>query len=121
LDPASAFFAIAAVNPENVKKGQSAMLEEITKLVSTGINATDLAGAKKGIIEGFERNLSNDAAVLGMLSDSLYLGRTMEFWIKNNAKLKTLTADEVNATIKRRFHPTSLVKIVAGDKKKMGM
>jgi hypothetical protein len=43
-------------------------------------------GAKQDIREGFQRNLSNDGIVLGLLQDGLYLDRKMDFWIKRNAR-----------------------------------
>ena len=119
LDAAGSLVAGGALNPENAKKGMAAMLEEIARLVSGGITADELAGAKQGILSGFERNLSNDGFVLGMLQDGLYLDRKMEFWAKQNAAVGALTADQVNAAIKRHIKPGSLVKITAGDKKKM--
>ena len=119
LDAAGVFLSGGAMNPENSKKGMAALLEEITKFVSAGITAEELDGAKKGLRAGFERNLSNDGAVLGMLADGLYLGRTMEFWMKQNAAVDALTLDQVNAAIKKHVKPGSLIKIVAGDKKKM--
>ncbi len=119
LDAAGSFIAGGALNPDNAKKGMAAMLEEIGKLVSAGITAEELTGAKQGILQGFERNLSNDALVLGMLQDGLYLDRKMDYWAKQNAAVTALTLDQVNAAIKRHLKPDSLVKITAGDKKKM--
>jgi zinc protease len=119
LDAAGGFFAGGALNPENARKGMAAMMEEITKLVATGITADELAGAKQGIKAGFDRNLSNDGFVLGMLQDGLYLERKMEYWARRNAAIAALTVDQVNAAIKRHLKPEALVKITAGDKKKM--
>jgi zinc protease len=119
LDAAGVFLAGGALNPENAKKGMAALLEEITKLATGGITADELNVAKQGYLQGFERNLSNDGAVLGMLSESAYLGRTMDFWIKSNAAIKAATIEQVNGAIKKHIKPGSLVKITAGDKKKM--
>jgi zinc protease len=119
LDAAGALITGGAMNPENAKKGMAAMLEEIGKLVSGGVTAEELAGAKQGLLSGFERNLSNDGFVLGMLQDGLYLDRKMDFWAKRNAAISAATVDQVNAAIKRHVKPGSLVKITAGDKKKM--
>jgi zinc protease len=119
LDAAGAFITGAAVNPENAKKGMAALIEEITKLATGGMTAEELAVAKKGFLSGFERNLSNDMVVLGMLSDGLYLNRMMDFWAKKNAAISALTLAQVNEVIKRRIKPGSLIKIISGDKKKM--
>ena len=119
LDAAGAFLAGGALNPENAKKGMAAMTEEITRFVTGGVTAAELADAKKGFLSGFERNLSNDPTVVNLLHDGLYLNRTMDYWTKRNAAITALTLDQVNAAIKRRIKPGSLVKITAGDKKKM--
>lgn len=119
LDPAGGFIAGGALNPENARKGMAAMLDEITRLVSGGITAEELTTAKQGLQQTFDRNLSNDAFVLRLLHDGLYLDRKLEFWAKHNAAVAALTVDQVNAAIKRHLKPDSLVKITAGDKKKM--
>ena len=119
LDAAGAFLAGGACNPENAKKGMAAMIEEIEKFVASGITADELTGAKKGILEGFTRNLSNDGTVLGMLHDGLYLDRTTAYWAKRNKAVEGATLAQVNDAIKKRYKPGSLVKITAGDQKKM--
>lgn len=119
LDAAGVFVAGGAMNPENVKKGRAALDEEITKFVATGITAEELDGAKKGLAAAFERNLSNDGNVLGMLADGTYLDRKMDYWQKQQAAIAALTVDQVNAAIKKHLKPGTLIKIAAGDKKKM--
>jgi predicted Zn-dependent peptidase len=57
--------------------------------------------------------------VLGILQDGLYLDRKTDFWAKRNAAITAVSADQVNAAIKRHLWPGALVKITAGDKKKM--
>ncbi len=119
LDATGVFVAGGAMNPENVKKGRAALDEEITKFATSGITAEELDGAKKGLAAGFERNLSNDGNILGMLADGTYLDRRMDYWQKQQAAIQALTVDAVNAAVKKRLKPTTLIKINAGDKKKM--
>ncbi len=119
FDQAGAFLAGGFLNPNNAKKGMAAMLEEFNKFVSSGITQAELDGAKVGIWSGFERNLSNDAAILGMLNEGLYLDRKMDYWEKYYATIKSLTLNQVNEVIKKHFKPDTLVKITAGDKKQM--
>jgi zinc protease len=119
LDPAGALFAVGQLNPENAKKGMAAMLEEITRLATTGVTAEELTAAKSGLQQNFDRNLSNDGFALTLLHDGLYLERKLDFWAKRNAAVAALTVEQVNAAIKRRLRPEALVRITAGDKKKM--
>ncbi|MGH2901695.1 MAG: M16 family metallopeptidase, partial [Solirubrobacteraceae bacterium] len=93
LDAAGTFRTAGALNPENVKKGMAAMVEEIDHLVSGGLTAEELTIAKQGILEGFQRNLSNDFAVLGLLHDGLYLERKMDYWAKRNAAIGALSLE----------------------------
>ena len=119
LDATGVFVAGGAMNPENVKKGRAALDEEITKFATSGITAEELDGAKKGLAAGFERNLSSDGTVLSFLADGTYLDRKMDYWQKQQAAIQALTVDAVNAAVKKRLKPTTLIKINAGDKKKM--
>ncbi|MEO8700486.1 MAG: pitrilysin family protein, partial [Kofleriaceae bacterium] len=119
LDAAGTFLAGGAMAPENAKKGMAAALEEINKLVASGVTSDELTTAKQGILAGFERNLSNDGTVLTLLNDGLYLGRTMDYWAKWNANINKLTAAQVNDAAKKHMKPGSLVKITAADKKKL--
>ncbi len=119
LDATGVFVAGGAMNPENVKKGRAALDEEIAKFAASGITAEELDGAKKGLAAGFERNLSNDGTVLSFLADGTYLDRKMDYWQKQQAAIQALTVDAVNAAVKKRLKPATLIKINAGDKKKM--
>jgi zinc protease len=119
LDAAGSFFAVGMLNPANAKKGLAALLEELDKIVTGGITSDELAGAKQGLWTGFERNLSNDTVVLGMLNDGLYLDRKMDYWEKLYGSIKAVTLEQVNGAIKKYVTPASLLKITAGDTKKM--
>ncbi|MBL9019205.1 MAG: insulinase family protein [Myxococcales bacterium] len=119
IDQAGAFIAGGALNPENGKKGMAALLEEIQKFATQGMTADELQGAKTGLQLNFDRTLSQDGTVINMLSDGLYLERKMDHWEKLYASIKALTLDQVNATIKKHLKPETLVKITAGDKKKL--
>ncbi len=119
LDPVGTFLAGGALNPQNAKKGMAAMLEEIARMASGGVTAEELTTAKSGLQQKFDRNLSNDPFVLTLLHDGLYLDRKLDFWAKHNAAIAALTVDQVNAAIKRHLKPEALVKITAGDQKKM--
>ena len=119
LDAAGGFLAASQLNPENAKKGTAAMREEIARLVSGGITLDELAAAKQGLQQGFDRNLSSDPFVLNLLQDGLYLDRTMDFWAQRNAVIAAAALEQVNAAIKRHVKPAAMVTITAGDKKKM--
>ncbi len=119
FDQAGGFFAGGFLNPSNAKKGMAAMLEELNRFITGGITNDELTGAKQGIWSSFERNLSNDGAVMGMLSEGLYLERKMDYWEKYYASIKALTLDQVNSVIKKYLKADQLVKLTAGDVKKM--
>jgi len=119
LDTVGSVFTAAILNPENGKKGMAAMLDEVTRFVESGITSDDLALAKQGLQQKFDRDLSSDGFVLQLLAEGLYLDRKLDFWAKRYAAIAALTADQVNATIKRHLRLDALVKITSGDKKKL--
>jgi len=95
------------------------MLDEVTRFVESGITSDDLALAKQGLQQKFDRDLSSDGFVLQLLAEGLYLERKLDFWAKRYAAIAALNADQVNAAIKRHLRLDALVKITSGDKKKM--
>ena len=60
-------------------------------------------------------NRTQDASLGGILSGQLYAGRTMQQEADFEAKLKSLTPDQVNAAAKKYIKPDKLVIITAGD------
>lgn len=105
--------AIAA--PQNVEKLVTGLREEVAKLVRDGINANELQASVSAMLTQRQQARAEDDTVAGALARNLYLGRTMAWSAEIDAKLKSLTTEEVNAAIRRHFKPETLSVYAAGD------
>ena len=118
LDTIALFTSSAILAPQNAPKGMTALIEEVERFAKSGVTAAELEDARKGYIKSFERNLSNDNFVLGQLHKSLFIGRTMDFSAKVNAKIASLTLEQVNAVVKKYLVPSKLIRVTGADQKK---
>ena len=114
-DDAGVLFIQAIAAPQNLDKVEAAMREEYARWIRDGISATELRDAVSWLLTQREQGRASDGAVAGALSSNLFLDRTMQFQADIDARLKTLTVEEVNAAIRKHFKPEDLSVYVAGD------
>lgn len=105
--------AIAA--PQNLGKAETAMREEYARWIRDGIGADELRDAVAGLLTQRAQGRESDGAIAGILSGNLFLGRDMKYQADIDARLQALTADEVNAAIRKHFKPETLSVYMAGD------
>ncbi|TZF89336.1 M16 family metallopeptidase [Cognatilysobacter lacus] len=105
--------AIAA--PQNAAKVETAMREELARLVTGGVTEAELHDAVAGLLTQRKQARASDGSVAGMLGGNLYLGRTMDFQAKFDARLAALTVADVNAALRKHFDPAKLSVYAAGD------
>ena len=118
FEPVGFIICFAILAPQNAAKGLVALAEEVERVAKDGVTAEELDNAKKGYVKDFERALSSDGFVLDKLVEGLYVGRTMEYFAQINAKVGTLTLEQVNAAAKKYVKAASLIKVTGADKKK---
>jgi zinc protease len=105
--------AIAA--PENADRAETALREELARLVRDGITAEELKTAVNDILTRRRQDRANDGNVATNLARNLYMNRTMA-WIEGiEAKIRALTVEDVNAAIRRHIKPETLTVFAAGD------
>jgi zinc protease len=115
------FLAVAVSNPKNSPKVESAFKEEIAKAVNSGFTSEEIATVKKAYLEEAALSRSEDASLARMLTRNEQNGWTMAHDAAIEAKIAKLTAEDVNAALKRRLDPASLSDFKAGDFKKAGV
>ncbi|HKE19276.1 MAG TPA: pitrilysin family protein [Kofleriaceae bacterium] len=120
LDEWAVLGAGAILAPQNAAKGMTAALEEFDRLTSQGVPADELTAAKQGMAKDWSRSLADDGFVLGRLHDGLFVGRTMDFYGKQEDAVQALEPDQVNAVIKKYFKRADIYRVTGGDKKKAG-
>jgi len=115
LDESGSFIANAIYAPQNVDKLEAAFKEEIQKVVAEGFTAEEIAQAKAGWLLGRQRNRGNDAALAGSLQSYLFLGRTLAWDDELDKKVQSLTAEQINAAMKKFLTPNKISIFKAGD------
>jgi zinc protease len=105
--------AIAA--PQNVDKAEAAIREELARFVRDGITAGELKKSVTDLLTRREQARASDGGVANALSRNAYMGRTMDWAARFEAKLRALTVEEVNAAIRKHLRPDKLSVFAAGD------
>jgi zinc protease len=115
LDKRATFSMSAICNPANIDKVQSAMKEELDKLLADGAGKEELDRAKQGYLQSRKVRRSADAGLVSMLAQLSYEGRTMKFIADLERQIGELTPEQVSAAVRKHLHPQELVIVRAGD------
>jgi zinc protease len=115
VDPRADLLINAIYNPVNVTKVVSDVDEEVQRLLKDGVTASELEGAKNGYLQQQHNMRTNDMAITGVLSENLFVGRTMQYQAELEQKNKDLTPEAVNAALRRHVDPARLSVVTAGD------
>jgi len=115
LDDLGGFGGYAIVAPQNLAKAKASMLEEFSRMASGQVAADELERAKDSWLKDQDTNLSNDDYQVEMLVGQLYRGRTTAFTKDLRAKLRAVTAADVERVAKKYYDPKRLTIIDAGD------
>jgi zinc protease len=117
-DPSANFMAQARTNPLNIDRVEKAFREELQEFLAKGPTATELADAKKAMLEAQKVGRTSDGAIAGQIAAHLRLGRTFAFEQEQEKRIAALTPDDVRAAFARHIDPQRLVIVRAGDFKK---
>ncbi|NDY95003.1 M16 family metallopeptidase [Wenzhouxiangella limi] len=115
LDEIASFQSYAMFAPENRERLVEVMFEELDRVVSDGFESDEVETGRRGYLQQRELQRSNDASLAGMLNSNLYLDRDMFHQARFEQALEQLSADEVNAAVRRHFDPERITTAVAGD------
>ena len=115
LDKAGQWLTLAIANPTNVEKVNAAFFDEMGKIVKDGLSAEDVEKSRGAFLQRRSMARANDLMLASQLANGLFLGRTMAFDGEIEKKIGSLTADEVNAALRRTLDPSKMTVVVAGD------
>jgi zinc protease len=118
LDNAGGFTIEAIAAPQNMAKLEAAIRQELERAVKNGFTAAEVAGAKSGLMQQRVQNRSKDDVVAGAWSHFRYLDRTFLWSKEYEAKLKSLTAEQVSAAFRKHVDPAKLSVVIASDASK---
>jgi zinc protease len=114
-DKVSAFMAYAICNPIYTEDVDRSVLEEITRLLKSGVTEAELTAAKKGYLEAMKVSRGSDGRVAGILQEGLHLGRTFAYTAELQKKIAALEVKDVNQALAAHLDPARLVIVRAGD------
>ncbi|MGY3266213.1 M16 family metallopeptidase [Lysobacter sp. HA35] len=114
-DDAGALVIQAIAAPQNAAKVETAMREELARLVKDGVTEAELRDAVSGLLTQRKQSRASDGTVAATLEHNLYLGRTMDYQAQYDARLSALTVAEVNAALRKHIDPAKLSVYLAGD------
>jgi zinc protease len=115
LDAAGQFGISAIYAPQNRERVERAVDEELQRALRDGFSAEELASAKHGLLEARRLSRTQDAVLASRWSYDLYLGRTFQWDEDLDAKINGVTAQNVQAALRKYIHPEALSVIRAGD------
>ena len=115
LDERTTFLTYAIANPSNMSKVESAIREELDRLLNEGITEEELKAAQRGYLESQIVGRSDDKQIAALLTATSYLGRTMEYYANREKEVSELGTAQVNAALKKWIHPDRIAVVVAGD------
>jgi zinc protease len=119
LDRSGSFSISAIAAPQNLAKVDAAVKSELELALKTGFSAEEVARAKSGYLQQRLQSRSQDPALAGGWNQYMYLGRTFAWSKAFEDKITALSAEQVNAALRRALDPAKLSVITAGDEAKI--
>ncbi|HEX7219304.1 MAG TPA: pitrilysin family protein [Burkholderiales bacterium] len=118
LDESGAFRLSSIFAPQNRARVERAIREELARALRDGFSAEEVAAAKRSVLEARRLARAQDRALAGRLGHYLFVNRTFAWDVEFEKKIASLTAQQVNAALRRHIDPSKLAVVVAGDLKK---
>ena len=115
IDVHSEWNATAIFAPQNQPKVEKAFKEELARALKDGFTAQELAEGQRGLLNYRRLGRAQDASIVGGWVRNLYVGQTFKRSAEVDAKLGSLTLDEVNAALRKYVKPDAYVAAFAGD------
>ena len=120
LDRAGSFSISAIAAPQNLRKLDAAVRDELARAVKNGFTQEELLDAKSGLMQQRQQTRANDAALASGWASYLYRGRTYEWSEQLERKLMAVTLPQLNAAFRKAIDPAKLSVVMAGDQQKAG-
>jgi len=113
-DPYAVFLMNATCNPEVIDKVNQGAVDELAKILKSGVTPEELQAAKKAYLQDLIVRRT-DAGITSTLRRGLHLGRTFKFEADLEKAIAALTVDDVNRALTAHLQPGRLIIVRAGD------
>ncbi len=115
IDDIGQFTTYAIFAPENADKVVAAFKEEIARALEAGFTDEEVAAAKRGYLDRAQNARANDSTVASILSNNLFLDRTMDVVAEREAAIAALTPADILATLRRHIDLDKVSVFRGGD------
>ena len=109
------FLTYAITAPQNMSKVESSFKDEMAKALQGGFTAEEIAAAKSGWLQSRQVSRGQDNELTSRLANEAYWNRTMQWDAKLEAAVNSLTADQVNSTLRKYLNLGQISIFKAGD------
>jgi len=96
-------------------QGTQIVLEEIERMRKEKVSAEELETVKNQAIEVFPRYFATASAVAETFAADEFTGREPGYWDTYRAKIKAVTAEDVQRVAQKYLHPGQLVILAVGN------
>ncbi len=114
-DPYARFQLSAIHAPQNRDRVEAAILGELRRAITEGFSATEVAEGRTSALEARRVARTQDSSIANRWVTLLDAGRTWAWDEAFDRRLLTLSADEVNAALRKYIDPAALSIVSAGD------
>ncbi len=115
IDPVGSFSTYAIYAPQNAAKLETAVREELERVLLKGFTADELEKARAGLLEYRRTGRSDDGSLARTLASYLYYGRTLDFDASFEKRMSELKPDDVRAALARHLDWKKVTVVKAGD------
>lgn len=112
---AAIFSASAISNPSNTPKVEASFMDELRKAIDGGFTTDEVATAKKAYRDAQMVSRSQDSALLTLLTSREQLDRTLQWDAQMDAKIQSLTPEQVSAAFRKHIDASAVSVVKAGD------
>jgi zinc protease len=111
----ASFSGAAICAPQNMDKVETAFKEELARAVRDGFTAAEFEAARKELLDSQPALRSSDRNLMSSFISQARYGWTMQRTIDREARIASLTVDQVNAAVRKWIDPASFAIFKAGD------
>ncbi len=115
LDSSGSFVSYALYAPQNAGRLETAMREEMDRVLKDGFTDSEVAEAKKGYLQAQQVGRAQDSSLARALAGSMYLKRTLAWDEDFEKKIAALTPADVAAAMRKHLDPAQFTVVKAGD------
>ena len=117
-DDRAELLGIAIANPENTPKAEASFKDELARTLKDGFTAEEVASAKTAWLQERQVSRSQDHGLAGLLLSNERWGRTMKYDQDLEAKISSLTPQQITEALRRHLDLPNVTYVKAGDFKK---